>query len=144
MKTKNDPVGNKGRRYAEQVLDESFFKLQVPWTAIAEFYELSLHTGEPQADDGGLQFEISYPKYERPRLPRDMLTWARDGNVVRNRIDARFALYQDGPVLAVSHWALTPIGESGPAYVGKFEKVMALEPGMRPVVDAGLIEVMEL
>ena len=142
MATKTE-TGNKGRRYAEQVLDESFLKEQMPWTATAQFFELSLHVGDPQDAEGRLQNEISYPRYERPRLPRDRLTWQRSGNVVKNRIEARFALCQEGGKQTATHWALTPIGEAGPAYLGPFVKAIVIEPGIRPVIDPGLIEVRE-
>lgn len=147
MAARTEPGGNKGRRYREQVLDEAFLKQPLSWAQTAQFFELSLHSGEPEAPEalgGGLQNEISYPKYERPRLPRDLLTWQRTGNTVSNRIEARFALYQDGPPLRATHWALTPVGEASPTYRGEFEAAMDIPPGTRPVVDQGMISASEM
>lgn len=144
--TTTDPAkqpGNKGQRYREQVLDESFFGDQVPWTATADAYELSLHAGTPEDERGLLANELTYPEYQRVRMPRDRLTWARAGNVVTNRIDARFALCQSGLKVKATYWAMTPSGQAYPAYVGKFAKAIDVEPGVRPVVDAGLIEAQE-
>lgn len=135
--------GSKGARYREQVLDESFFGDQVPWTAIADAYEISLHTDFPEDERGLLVAEVAYPGYQRVRLPRDRLTWRRDGNAVTNRIEARFALNQTGPKQRATHWAMTPSGQAYPAYVGKFSKAIDIEPGVRTVVDAGLIEARE-
>lgn len=124
MATRTEPGGNKGRRYREQVLDEAFFKKPLSWAPTAQFFELSLHNGEPDAPEvagGGLQNEISYPKYERPRLPRDMLTWQRAGNTVTNRIEARFALYQDGPTLRAPQGARAAAGHGAEGGIRRFD-----------------------
>jgi hypothetical protein len=136
--------GNKSRRYREQVLDESFFGEQVEWTGRADAWLLSLHTGDPEDKAGLLTNEIAYPGYQRVRLPRDRLTWARTGNRLVSRIDARFALNQSDLKTKANWWALTPSGFAYPAYTGRLARPIQVELGVRPVVDAGLIDVLEI
>jgi hypothetical protein len=134
---------NKGARFREQVLDEVFFGDPIRWTVPGGAFELSLHTAEPEDDLGRLVAEVMYPGYQRVRLGRDRLTFSRLGNEVMSRIDARFALCQTGPRLVASHWALTPSGDAVPTYRGELDKPLTIEPGIRPVVDAGMIKVRE-
>lgn len=139
-----DPTGNKSRRYREAVLDQAFFGVSVPWAASGADFDLSLHSAAPEAEDGRLATEVCYFGYQRIRLPRDGATWQRTGNAIRNRIDARFALCQTGGRVRATHWAITPRGESAPAYVGELDQPLVIEPGIRPVIDAGMIVVREV
>lgn len=134
---------NKGLRYREQVLDEAFFRAVVPWAGVSSAFEVSLHAAAPQDDRGRLVNEIAYPGYQRIRLARDHAAWRRNGNQVENRIEARFALCQTGPRQVATHWAITPTGRDAPAWQGKFEQALVIEPGIRPVIDPGAILVRE-
>lgn len=133
----------KGRVFAAAVLDQAFLKAAPGWQAAAPYFELSLHDGDPEDAAGRLANEVDYPDYARPRLPRDLLTWIRKGNAMTNRVEARFALCQRGEKRNATHWALTPHGETAPAYRGAFASPLVIEPGVRPVVDPGMIEVTE-
>jgi len=138
------PKGNKGRRYAEQVLDESFFGERPPWVDVSRYYLLSLHAGKAEGEDGRLTAEIRYPGYESAAIVRSRQGWQRSGNVTSNLDDIRFALYQDGPLIVARSWALTPAGFDAPAYTGEFDTAIEIKPGTRPVIDAGTIRVREV
>lgn len=137
------PKGNKGRRYAEQVLDEAFFGERPPWANVSRHLLLSLHAGKAENEDGRLTAEIRYLGYESAAILRSRQGWQRNGNVTSNRDDIRFALYQDGPLIVARFWALTPAGFDAPIYTGEFDTAMEIKPGSRPVIDAGMIRVRE-
>lgn len=136
-------AGAKGGRYRAAILDQAFFGQPIDWAASGVDFDISLHTAAPEGEGGRLGSELAYPGYQRVRLPRDGRTWQRAGNAVSNRTDARFALCQSGPRQRVTHWALTPHGEPAPAYVGAFDAPLVVEPGIRPVIDAGMVRISE-
>lgn len=134
---------SKGDRYREQVLDEAFFGEQIPWTDRAASFRVSLHTAEPQDEHGRLTAQIAYRGYTPIDLPRDRKNWQREGNLTTNLQEARFALFQAGTRVVATHWAITPAGFDTPAYTGQFKKPLEITLGIRPVIDAGMIEVRE-
>ena len=132
---------NKSQRYRAAILDQAFFGQPLAWTdtATAAAFELALYTGDPEA--GGS--EVAYPHYARPVLSRDAATWSRTGNLVTNRVEARFPLCVAGPRHDATHWAMFPQGETEPCYRGRFDQPLGIEPRIRPVVDPGMIQIEE-
>lgn len=134
---------NKGDRYREQVLDEAFFGEQIQWAGKAASFLVSLHTANPQDESGKLVAQVAYHGYQSVGVARDRKSWKRAGNVATNLAEVRFALCLAGGKVVATHWAITPAGYDAPSYCGGFKKPLEIMPGIRPVIDAGMIEIRE-
>lgn len=137
--------GTKGRGYAGQVLDAAFLGTPLPWQDAAAF-EISLHTAEPQGDSGELLAEASYPGYARLIVPRDGDNWQRDGEAVRNLRDLRWPTADEAMAgdQRVTHWAIRPAGDTTIVWRGELPSPIVLRAMVRPVLDAGAVEVSEI
>lgn len=113
------------------------------WASRSNAWLISLHSGPAIDATGKIKNLIAYPEYESQRLPRNATAWRRSGATVQNVKDVRFPLCQTGAPTSATHWAMTPEGETKPRYTGQMKVPLQIGPGVRPVIDAGGIQVEE-
>lgn len=136
--------GTKGRAYAGQVLDAAFFGTPLPWQGAAAF-EVSLHTAEPQGNGGELLAEATYPGYARLTVRRDAENWKRISETVRNLRDLRWPTADEGMggEQRLTHWAIRPAGDTTIVWRGELPSPITVRAMVRPVLDAGAVEISE-
>lgn len=134
---------NKAPTYAAEMLDQAFFGTPLPWATRSNAWLISLHRGPAIDAAGKIANLITYPEYESQRLARNTTAWRRTGTRVQNVKDVRFPLCQTGVQTSATHWAMTPEGETKPRYTGQMKVPLQIGPGVRPVIDAGGIQVEE-
>lgn len=137
-------MGSKGGTYAGQVLDQALFGKPLPWLD-ADLLVLSLHTGEPEGRDGTLLAEADYPGYHRISIDRDATQWQREANTARNRQALRFPTCDEAFVgdVRLTHWAIRPSNSNVIVWRGALAVPIVVCAMVRPVVDAGGIEIEE-